>query len=174
LARRSDVQIVFPVHPNPQIRYVADAMLRGQPNIALIDPLPYISFIDVMRRAHLIVTDSGGIQEEAPCLGKPVLLLREKTERMEGVLAGTVKLVGTSEPEIVARASELLDDNRAYQAMAKVHSPYGDGNASARISQGIWSYFDRECGELATGALYNLSRAVGSLTDRRLAAVSAS
>jgi UDP-N-acetylglucosamine 2-epimerase len=173
LARRSDVQIVFPVHPNPQIRCVAEAMLGGQPNVKLTEPLPYISFVDVMRRAHLIVTDSGGIQEEAPCLGKPVLLLREKTERMEGVLAGTVKLVGTSEPEIVARASELLDDNGAYQAMAKVHSPYGDGNASARISQGILSYFDRQCGEVATGALQNLSRAVGTRARLSLAAVNA-
>lgn len=170
IARRTDVHIVFPVHPNPEVRGVAEALLRNQPNVTLLDSLPYVEFIDLMRRAHLIITDSGGIQEEAPSLGKPILLLREKTERMEGVLAGTVKLVGACEEKIVAQATELLDNERLYRAMAKVHSPYGDGMASARITEAIQAYFDRECSVTATAALHQLSNILGSWTRQFSAA----
>ena len=166
IARRPDVHIVFPVHPNPEVRGVAEALLRSRPNVTLMDSLPYVAFVDLMRKAHLIITDSGGIQEEAPSLGKPILLLREKTERMEGVLAGTVKMVGACEEKIVAQATELLENERAYRAMAKVHSPYGDGNASARISDAILAYFDRECSIAASTALHHLSKTLANWTRR--------
>jgi UDP-N-acetylglucosamine 2-epimerase (non-hydrolysing) len=160
LAKRSDVQVVFPAHPNPQVRECARSMLGNCANVRLLDSLPYVQFVDVMRRAYLIVTDSGGIQEEAPCLGKPTLVLRDKTERFEGVVAGGVRLVGTCEERIVAEAAELLDSPRAYRAMARAHSLYGDGRASARISDGLIMYFEQQRLERTTTALQKLGQAL--------------
>jgi UDP-N-acetylglucosamine 2-epimerase (non-hydrolysing) len=140
IANRDDVQVVYPVHPNPNVQDPVGRYLAGHPNIRLIEPLSYVPFVDLMRRAYLLITDSGGIQEEGPSLGKPILVLREKTERPEAVLAGTVKLVGTDEESIVREAAFLLDHREAYQAMAHVHNPYGDGLASGRISQLIHSF----------------------------------
>ena len=135
LARRGDVQIVYPVHRNPNVTGPAHAILSREAGVTLLDPLPYVPFVDLMRRSYLIITDSGGIQEEAPSLGKPVLVLREKTERPEAVEAGTVKLVGTDDELIVLEAERLLDDREAYAAMARIHNPYGDGRACERIAQ---------------------------------------
>jgi UDP-N-acetylglucosamine 2-epimerase (non-hydrolysing) len=140
LAERSDVQIVYPVHPNPNVRSAVDRHLRGHPNVLLTDPLDYVSFVDLMRRASILITDSGGVQEEGPSLGKPVLVLREKTERPEAVLAGTVRLVGTDEETIVREASALLDDSEAYRAMARRHNPYGDGHACERIANALTDF----------------------------------
>jgi UDP-N-acetylglucosamine 2-epimerase (non-hydrolysing) len=137
LARRGDVQIVYPVHRNPHVLEPVHRLLGGEPNILLLDPLDYIPFVDLMRRATLILTDSGGIQEEGPSLGKPILVLREKTERPEAVEAGTVKLVGTDEEKIVSEAVLLLDDEAQRQRMSRVHNPYGDGEASRRIADAI-------------------------------------
>jgi UDP-N-acetylglucosamine 2-epimerase (non-hydrolysing) len=137
LAKRDDVLIVYPVHPNPNVVSAVDRHLRGRRNVLLIEPLDYVSFVDLMRRAYLLLTDSGGIQEEGPSLGKPVLVLREKTERPEAVIAGTVRLVGTDEEAIVREASTLLDDPGAYRAMARRHNPYGDGHASPRIADAL-------------------------------------
>ncbi len=137
LAMRDDVQLIYPVHPNPHVLGAVDRHLRGCPNVKLIEPLDYVSFVDLMRRAYLLITDSGGIQEEGPSLGKPILVLREKTERPEAVIEGTVKLVGTDEDLIVREASKLLDDREAYQAMARRHNPYGDGRASPRIADAL-------------------------------------
>jgi UDP-N-acetylglucosamine 2-epimerase (non-hydrolysing) len=134
IARRPDVQVVYPVHRNPSVRGPAHELLGGMSNVVLLDPLPYVPFIDLMRRSYLIVTDSGGIQEEAPSLGKPVLVLREKTERPEAVEAGTVRLVGTSETAIRDAASTLLDNHESYRSMTRVHNPYGDGRASETIA----------------------------------------
>jgi len=134
LAVRPDVQLVYPVHRNPNVAGPAHELLGGRPNIHLVEPLPYVPFVDLLRRAYLIITDSGGIQEEAPSLGKPVLVMREKTERPEAVEAGTVKLVGTDEERIVAEATRLLDDPAEYTRMTRVHNPYGDGHASRRIA----------------------------------------
>jgi UDP-N-acetylglucosamine 2-epimerase (non-hydrolysing) len=134
LAQRDDLEIVYPVHPNPNVQAAVNRHLAGQRNITLLDPMGYVPFVDLMRRAYLLLTDSGGIQEEAPSLGKPVLVLRENTERPEAVTAGTARLVGTSERRIVQEAEHLLDDPHAYQRMARPHNPYGDGNASERIA----------------------------------------
>jgi UDP-N-acetylglucosamine 2-epimerase (non-hydrolysing) len=135
LASRHDIQIVYPVHRNPNVTEPAFRLLAGLANVILLDPLPYTPFVDLMRRSYLIVTDSGGIQEEAPSLGKPVLVLREKTERPEAVEAGTVRLVGTDPERIQEEANLLLDDQDAYSAMARVHNPYGDGKACERIAR---------------------------------------
>jgi UDP-N-acetylglucosamine 2-epimerase (non-hydrolysing) len=134
LARRDDVEIVYPVHPNPNVRRTVSRHLAGQPHITLLDPMGYVPFVDLMRRAYLLLTDSGGIQEEAPSLRKPVLVLRDKTERPEAVLAGTARLVGTNEYRIVEETEQLLDDPQAYRRMARPHNPYGDGRASERIA----------------------------------------
>ncbi len=141
LAGRGDVEIVYPVHRNPNVLGPAQELLGGRPNIHLVDPLPYLAFVDLLRRAYLLITDSGGIQEEAPSLGKPVLVLREKTERPEAVEAGTVKLVGTDEERIVAEAARLLDDAAEYRKMTRVHNPYGDGQASRRIADRLAQWF---------------------------------
>ena len=134
LAERGDVQLVYPVHRNPNVLGPAHELLGNRPNIHLLEPLPYVPFVDLMRRAFFLITDSGGIQEEAPSLGKPVLVLRNKTERPEAVEAGTVKLVGTEESRIVAEATRLLDDSAEYSRMTRVHNPYGDGHACQRIA----------------------------------------
>jgi UDP-N-acetylglucosamine 2-epimerase (non-hydrolysing) len=133
LAERSDVEIVYPVHPNPNVRDVVREHLRDVPNIRLIEPVEYVAFVDLMRQADILLTDSGGVQEEGPSLGKPVLVMREKTERPEAVEAGTAVLVGTDEERIVAETTWLLDDRQEYLRRARIHNPYGDGGASARI-----------------------------------------
>jgi len=133
LAGRPDVEIVFPVHPNPQVQAVVNEHLHDVPQIRLIEPVGYVAFVDLMRRATILLTDSGGIQEEGPSLGKPVLVMREKTERPEAVEAGTALLVGTDEDRIVAEAARLLDDPEEYSRRARIHNPYGDGRASGRI-----------------------------------------
>jgi len=133
LAARSDVALIFPVHPNPNVRAVMNAALAGLPNVALIEPLDYPDFARLLDICELMLTDSGGVQEEAPALGKPVLVMRETTERPEGVAAGTAMLVGTDADTIVREANRLLDDPAAYAAMARAHNPFGDGKAAARI-----------------------------------------
>ncbi|MGI9420394.1 MAG: non-hydrolyzing UDP-N-acetylglucosamine 2-epimerase [Geminicoccaceae bacterium] len=137
IAGRGDVQIVYPVHPNPNVRGPVGEILANQDGIHLLDPLDYMPFVYMMTRAEIILTDSGGIQEEAPALGKPVLVTRETTERPEGVAAGTAKLVGTDRGRIVAELQRLLDDREAYQAMSRAHNPYGDGKTSARIVEAL-------------------------------------
>lgn len=139
LARREDVAIIYPVHPNPNVASVMRCELAGHDNIALIEPLDYLNFVAMMEASTLVLTDSGGIQEEAPSLGKPVLVMRDTTERPEGVAAGTARLVGADALQIVAESSRLLDDATAYAAMAKAHNPYGDGKASRRIVELISS-----------------------------------
>jgi UDP-N-acetylglucosamine 2-epimerase (non-hydrolysing) len=134
LTARSDVQIVYPVHRNPNVLDPVTSRLQNHPNIVLTDPLDYVSFVDLMRRAWLLLTDSGGIQEEAPSLGKPVLVMRDCTERPEAVHAGTVKLVGADRQRIVAEANRLLDDEAEYQRMSRIHNPYGDGHTSECIA----------------------------------------
>ena len=140
LAERGDVEIVYPVHLNPNVQEPVMRILGAHPNIHLVEPLDYLPFVRLMRRAHLILTDSGGIQEEAPSLGKPVLVMRDTTERPEAVAAGTVRLVGTDTDAIVAAAESLLDDDAAYEAMARAHNPYGDGKAADRIATAVLSY----------------------------------
>jgi len=134
LAARDDVAIIYPLHPNPNVVQVMRPALSGFDNIAIIDPLDYLDFVAMMAACDLVLTDSGGIQEEAPSLGKPVLVMRDTTERPEGVTAGTAKLVGADAAAIFAEASRLLDDRAAYQGMAQAHNPYGDGTASKRIA----------------------------------------
>ncbi len=129
---RPDVQVVYPVHLNPQVQRPVRAILQGVGNVFLIEPQDYLPFVYLMTRAHLIVTDSGGIQEEAPALGKPVLVTRDTTERPEAVAAGTARLVGTDTNTIVAAVQRLLDDPAEYLRMAQAHNPYGDGTASER------------------------------------------
>jgi len=133
LAARPDVAVIFPVHLNPNVREVMERELSGLDNVALIEPLDYPHFARLIAIAHLMLTDSGGVQEEAPALGKPVLVMRETTERPEGVAAGTAKLVGTDADTIVAEAERLLDGSAAYAAMARAHNPFGDGQSAARI-----------------------------------------
>jgi len=135
IADRDDVAVLFPVHPNPNVVSVMDAMLGDRTNVARIDPLDYPHFIRALGMAHIALSDSGGVQEEAPALGKPVLVMRETTERPEGVAAGTARLVGASADRIVSEVFTLLDDSRAYSAMARAHNPFGDGQASARIAR---------------------------------------
>jgi UDP-N-acetylglucosamine 2-epimerase (non-hydrolysing) len=143
LERFQDVELVFAVHLNPAVRRIVDAVLAGHQRAHLIEPPDYGTFVRLMRRADLILTDSGGIQEAAPSLGKPVLVLREKTERIEGVEAGTARLVGTDRTRIVAEASRLLSDAAAYGAMAQAQNPYGDGRAAERIVEALRYYFKK-------------------------------
>ena len=138
-----DTFLVFPVHKNPQVRRVVFRLLEGHPRALLLEPLDPFSFHNLMARAHLILTDSGGIQEEAPSLGRPVLVLRRVTERPEAIEAGTALLAGTRREEIVALASRLLREPSAYEAMARAANPYGDGQASRRICQAILYYFGK-------------------------------
>lgn len=140
LAKRDDVQIIYPVHLNPNVKGPVERLLDNAANIKLIAPQDYLPFVHLMRRAHIILTDSGGVQEEAPSLGKPVLVMRDTTERPEAVDAGTVKLVGTDTGLIIAEATRLLDDTSAYDAMARAHNPYGDGKAAERICDIILDY----------------------------------
>ncbi len=143
LAARPDVQIVYPVHPNPNVQDPVNRRLRSLSNVRLIEPVSYVPFVDLMRRAYILITDSGGIQEEGPSLGKPILVLRDKTERPEAVEAGTVKLVGADVQRIVGEAGRLLDDPKSHTSMSRVHNPYGDGRASERIAAVIRSFHSK-------------------------------
>lgn len=138
-----DVELVYPVHLSPVVRDAVKAYLEGAPRVHLIDPLPADEMHNLMARCHLVLTDSGGLQEEAPALGKPVLVLRRETERPEAVAAGTVKIAGVDQQEIVALANELLHDPSAYAAMAHAVNPYGDGQACRRIAEAILWHFGR-------------------------------
>lgn len=140
------VVIAYPVHPNPNVRQPVEEMLGSRPGIHLLPPLDYLAMVHLMSRADLVMTDSGGLQEEAPGLNKPVLVLREQTERVEAVEAGTVKVIGTDRKRIVAEASKLLDDPDAYAAMASAANPYGDGHAAARI---VAALLEAACGTQA-------------------------
>lgn len=133
IAQRPDVCVVYPVHLNPNVREPVHRLLSGMPNVHLIPPLDYLPFTALMRKAYFVLTDSGGIQEEAPALGKPVLVMRENTERPEAVTAGTVRLVGTDTQDIVDACRQLLDDSGVYASMSAASNPYGDGRSSARI-----------------------------------------
>lgn len=137
LARRRDIQIVFPVHLNPLVQKAANEILRGVDNVQLIAPQPYRDFVWLMSKSYLIVTDSGGVQEEAPGLGKPVLVTRDTTERPEAVAAGTVELIGTDGDRLQERASALLDDRTQYERMSRALNPYGDGLAAGRIVRSL-------------------------------------
>jgi UDP-N-acetylglucosamine 2-epimerase (non-hydrolysing) len=137
-----DIHILYPVHPNPNIQVPAAEILGGHPAITLCSPLDYLPFVGAMQRAYLILSDSGGVQEEAPALAKPVLVLRNETERPEAVAAGVVKLVGPDRARIVGEAQRLLDEPAAYRAMARGVSPYGDGHATARIIAALKDWAD--------------------------------
>lgn len=144
LALREDVQIIYPVHLNPNVKGPVETSLGNLDRVQLIAPQDYLPFVHLMRRSTIILTDSGGVQEEAPSLGKPVLVMRDTTERPEAVDAGTVRLVGTSTDLIVRETSSLLDDPMAFEAMARAHNPYGDGLASRRICEAILAFFDAQ------------------------------
>lgn len=148
LAQRSDIDIVYPVHLNPNVRGPVTELLAGRANIHLIPPQSYLGFVRLMQRAHIILTDSGGVQEEAPSLGKPVLVMREVTERQEALQAGTTRLVGTDAARIVEGVTELLDDSAAYRSVALRANPYGDGRATDRI---IGALMGRPITEFASG-----------------------
>lgn len=139
IAARDDVACIFPVHLNPNVRAVMDSALGGLDNVAMIEPLDYPHFARLLSISHIMLTDSGGVQEEAPALGKPVLVMRDTTERPEGVTAGTAKLIGTDKDRIISEIFTLLDDDIAYSAMARAHNPFGDGKASQRIAEIIWN-----------------------------------
>ena len=134
-ATHADVEVIYPVHLNPHVQEPVKRILGDVPGVHLIEPLDYLPFVWLMNRACLIITDSGGVQEEAPSLGKPVLVMRDTTERPEAVTAGTVVLVGTERRKIVATAHQLLTDQAAYEAMTRAHNPYGDGKAAERIAR---------------------------------------
>ena len=135
--QHADVEVIYPVHLNPNVQEPVNRILTGVPSVHLIEPLDYLPFVYLLDRASLIITDSGGVQEEAPSLGKPVLVMRKTTERPEAVAAGTVKLVGTSFEKIVGEATNLLTNPLEYKKMSRAHNPYGDGNACARIVEAI-------------------------------------
>jgi UDP-N-acetylglucosamine 2-epimerase (non-hydrolysing) len=139
IAARDDVACIFPVHMNPNVRAVMNAALGDLSNVAMIEPLDYPNFARLLSMSHIMLTDSGGVQEEAPALGKPVLVMRDTTERPEGVTAGTAKLIGTDKDRIISEIFTLLDDDAAYSAMARAHNPFGDGHASLRIAEIIYN-----------------------------------
>ena len=143
LAQLPDVQIVYPVHRNPNVLEPVRRLLGETTQIDLIEPLGYVPFVDLMMRSHILLTDSGGIQEEAPSLGKPVLVMREKSERREAIDAGTAILVGAEIDAIVTETARLLDDETHYEHMARAHNPYGDGHACKRIADGLLSHLSR-------------------------------
>jgi len=133
--KNPDIDIIYPVHLNPNVRRPVNTILQNIKNVKLIEPLEYLKFVYLMSKSYIILTDSGGIQEEAPSLGKPVLVMRDTTERPEAVEAGTVKLVGTDKEKIITTVQELLENKDSYDKMSKAHNPYGDGKASERIVQ---------------------------------------
>lgn len=137
-----EVEFVFPVHLNPKVRGPVHKLLSGKENIQLIEPLEYLPFVYLMSKSYIVLTDSGGIQEEAPSLGKPVLVMRDTTERPEAIHAGTVKLVGTSTSSIIENVSKLIDDPNEYHEMSLAHNPYGDGEASKRIARSLVEYLE--------------------------------
>jgi UDP-N-acetylglucosamine 2-epimerase (non-hydrolysing) len=139
--KNDDVQLLYPVHPNPNVKNTAHEILGNSENIVLCEPLDYVQFVAVMKQAYLIISDSGGVQEEAPALGKPVLVLREETERPEAVEMGVVKLIGTNYQNIIEEVQKLLDNKAAYLFMAKGVSPYGDGKAAERIVKVLREHF---------------------------------
>jgi UDP-N-acetylglucosamine 2-epimerase (non-hydrolysing) len=141
IVEHDDVQVVYPVHLNPLVQELANEVLGDDPRVHLIEPLDVLDFHNFASRAFLILTDSGGIQEEAPSLGVPVLVLRDTTERPEGITAGTLRLAGTDEQTIYDLAHELLTDQEVHEKMSKASNPYGDGNASVRIAEAIRYYF---------------------------------
>jgi UDP-N-acetylglucosamine 2-epimerase (non-hydrolysing) len=141
IASRGDAEIVYPVHRNPNVSGPVRANLSGVSGIHLIDPLEYVPFVDLMTRAYLLLTDSGGVQEEGPSLGKPVIVMRDKTERPEAVEAGTVRLAGPDEARIVSEVARLLDHSGTREEMARIHNPYGDGHASERIADATLRLF---------------------------------
>jgi UDP-N-acetylglucosamine 2-epimerase (non-hydrolysing) len=149
IAERDNVEIVYPVHRNPNVIVPVQKYLAGVRNVHLIEPLDYVPFVDLMRRASLLLTDSGGIQEEGPSLGKPVIVMRAKTERPEAVEAGTVRLAGTDEERIVAEVSRILDDPQLCDSMSRVHNPYGDGRASERVAAATIAFL---CGKRVSEA----------------------
>jgi UDP-N-acetylglucosamine 2-epimerase (non-hydrolysing) len=138
--RHADLSLIWPVHPNPAVVEPVRRLLEGRPRVHLMAPLSYRKLVGAIGRATLVATDSGGLQEEAPCLGKPVLVLRRVTERPEGVAAGTLRLVGTDEKTIVEALDDLLDDPSAYERMARASNPYGDGQAARRIGDALWAF----------------------------------
>ena len=140
LALRDDIQIIYPVHLNPHVREPVNRLLKDIEHVHLIEPQDYLPFVYLMSIAYIILTDSGGVQEEAPSLGKPVLVMRDTTERPEAVIAGTVKLVGADKTKIIQNVSLLLDDQDEYHKMSFAHNPYGDGQASQRIIEGVAAY----------------------------------
>ena len=140
----SDVEVIYPVHLSPKVREVANEVLGGDPRIHLIEPLDVVDFHNLAKRSYFIMTDSGGVQEEAPSLGKPVLVLRDTTERPEGVKAGTLKLVGTQVDSVRENMLTLIEDKEAYDKMANAKNPYGDGHASERIMDAIYYYFNQD------------------------------
>jgi UDP-N-acetylglucosamine 2-epimerase (non-hydrolysing) len=148
-AAYEDVLVVFPVHPNPNVRESVDRNLRGADRVLLVEPLDYMQFVKLLKSCHFIITDSGGIQEEAPSLGKPVLLMREVTERPEGVEAGAVRVVGTAREDIVAAASALLDSEKEYRKMVIEENPYGDGHTAGKITDIVMERIDQEGKPLA-------------------------
>jgi len=148
IAQRDDVEIVFPVHPNPRVRETVRKLIGSIPNIALVEPMGYVQFVDLMTQAYILLTDSGGVQEEGPSLGKPILVLREKTERPEAIHAGTVKLVGTDADRIVREVSLLLDSPSEYKKKSRQHNPYGDGHACERIESALRSAIVKELAEM--------------------------
>ena len=158
LAQRTDIQIAFPVHPNPNVRQIMTRNLSGLSNVLLTDPLGYTEFVDLMVRSHVLLTDSGGVQEEGPSLGKPVLVMRDKTERPEAVDAGTAKLVGTDSDRIVEQVGQLLDSPDAYRRMTKVHNPYGDGHACQRIAAAMRAHFALVAPPAVTSAVFEPGR----------------
>ena len=144
LEKYDDIQIVYPMHMNPAVREVADEILGDNERVHLIEPLEVVDFHNFAARSHIILTDSGGIQEEAPSLGKPVIVLRDTTERPEGIEAGTLKLAGTEEETIFELTDELLSDSAAYDKMAKASNPYGDGEASRRIVEALLDFLNKQ------------------------------
>lgn len=152
IADRPDTGVIFPVHPNPEVRSVMESRLGTHPSVALVEPFDYPHFVRLMDMSDVILTDSGGIQEEAPSLGKPVLIMRDTTERPEGVAAGTARLVATDTARIVAETQRLLDDPAAHREMAMAHNPYGDGHAAARIARIIGNLHHRSPPETANQA----------------------
>ncbi len=165
IARESpDTLVLFPVHKNPMVREAVMPVLKNVPNVVLMEPLDYMDFVHVMARAYLLISDSGGVQEEGPSLGIPVLVLRDKTERPEAVRSGTVKLVGVDQEKIYTNARRLLDDQAAYERMATAVNPYGDGRASERTVRAIQHYFGlrRDAGKEFTPKVTRKARSVRS------------
>jgi UDP-N-acetylglucosamine 2-epimerase (non-hydrolysing) len=145
LALREDVEIVYPVHPNPNVRRAVIGKYKRNPRVIFTEPLDYVSFVDLMSRAHVLLTDSGGVQEEGPSLGKPVLVMREKTERPEAIAAGTARLTGTDPDRIVAETEQLLDNPAEYERRSRIYNPFGDGRASTRVRDVIRAYKSSTC-----------------------------